>query len=157
MCLEVCPVDEMEAKFVWSDGTVEKYTKRATYQRPDGVVLVDQERCIVFGACVDECPYVVRFLNPAKQTVSEDAVGDNPADKCDLCVHRLDAGLVPACVNTCQAQARVIRDLNDPDSEISKIITSRKVAVRLPEKGTDPQCRYVSLNPATYIKGRDTR
>lgn len=157
VCLEVCPVEEVEAKFVWPDGTVEQYMKKATYQRPDGVVLVDQDRCIGCGQCVDECPYGVRFLNPGKNTVSAEAVGDHPADKCDLCVHRLDAGVVPACVNTCQGGARIVGDLNDPNSEISKIIKSQKLSVLLPEKGTDPQCRYVSLNPETYSKGRDTR
>jgi tetrathionate reductase subunit B len=156
-CLENCPVDEVEAEFVWPDGTVEKYMKRATYKRPDGVVLIDQDRCVGCGSCVEDCPYGVRFLNPAKKTVSADAVDDHPAEKCDLCVHRFDDGLVPACVNTCQAGARVIGDLNDPNSEISKIIKSKPVEVLLPEAGTDPQCFYVSLNPDAYSGGRDTR
>lgn len=157
VCIENCPVDAIEADFVWPNNTVEKYMKRATYQRPDGVVLVDQDRCIGCGICVEECPYDVRFLNPAKRITSRDAVGEHPAEKCDLCVHRLDAGLVPACVNTCQGNARIVGDLNDPDSEISKVIKSKRVKVLLPEQGTDPQCFYVSLNPETYSKGRDTR
>ncbi len=157
VCLTDCPVDEVEAKFSWPDGTEESYTKKATYQRPDGIVLIDQDRCVGCGMCVEGCPYNVRFLNPAKQTTSEDAVGDNPADKCTLCVHRLDAGVVPACVNTCQSNARLIGDLNDPNSEISKRIKSKQVKVLLPEEGTDPQCQYVSLNPKTYSEGRDTK
>ncbi len=159
VCLEDCPVDETDAEFTWPDGTVEKYRKRATYQRPDGIVLVDQDRCVGCGACVEACPYRVRFLNPARKTVSPDAVGDNPAEKCDLCVHRLDAGIVPSCVNTCPSRARVVGDLEDPESEINKIIRAKKkrINVLLPTKGTDPQCRYVSLNPLTYEKGRDTK
>ncbi|MEE9610838.1 MAG: 4Fe-4S dicluster domain-containing protein, partial [Desulfatiglandales bacterium] len=94
---------------------------------------------------------------PMKKTTSPDAVDEHPADKCTLCVHRLEGGLVPACVNTCQGNARIIGDLNDPESEISKIMASTQVRILLPEKGTDPQCRYISLNPNVYAKGRDTR
>ncbi len=157
VCTKDCPVDEIDATFVWPDGTSESYKKRATYQRPDGIVVVDQDRCVGCAACVDLCPYKARFLNPAKQTVSADAVDDHPADKCTLCVHRLEAGLVPACVNTCQTNARIIGDLNDPDSKISKIAASSDVQNLAPEKGTDPQCRYVALNPRTFSEGRDTR
>ncbi len=157
ICIRDCPVEEIEAKFTWPDNTEEKYMKKATFQRPDGVVLVDEDRCVGCGACVDLCPYNVRFLNPMKKTTSSDAVAEHPADKCTLCVHRLEAGLVPACVNTCQGNARIVGDLNDPESEISKIMASKKVRILLPEKGTDPQCRYVSLNPKAYTDGRDTR
>ena len=108
VCIEDCPVEEIETEFTWPDGTRQKYMKKATYQRPDGIVLVDQDRCVGCGACVEACPYKVRFLNPAKKTVSPYAVGDNPAEKCDMCVHRLDSGIVPACVNTCPAGARVV-------------------------------------------------
>jgi tetrathionate reductase subunit B len=157
VCISDCPVDEVEAKFAWPDGTVEKYMKRATYKRPDGIVLVDKHRCVGCGACVDLCPYEVRFLNPAKKTTSLDAVSDHPADKCTLCQHRLDAGLVPACVNTCQANARIIGDLNDPNSNISKLLKKKKTNVLLPSEGTNPKCSYVALNPKTFTEGRDTK
>lgn len=157
VCIADCPVDEVEAVFIWPDNTRQKYMKRATYKRPDGVVLVDQDRCVGCGACVELCPYKVRFLNPAKQTVSEDAVGDHPADKCTLCVHRLDAGLVPACVNTCQANARMVGDLDDPYSAISQAIKNNDIQVLLPVEGTKPNCNYVALNPRIYTDGRDTR
>lgn len=156
VCLEGCPVDEIEAVFEWADGTKQKYMKRATYKRPDGIVLVDQDRCVGCGACVELCPYKVRFLNPAKRTVSEDAVDDHPADKCTLCVHRLDAGLVPACVNTCQANARMVGDLDDPNSTISRVIKSSNAQVLLPSRGTKPNCSYIALNPKTYTDGMDT-
>ncbi len=156
-CIEVCPAEEVEATFTWPDGSTQRFMKRATYQRPDGIVVVDQDRCIGCGQCVEACPYEVRFLNPAKKTVSPDAVGDNPAEKCDLCVHRLEAGYVPACVNTCQARARIVGDLSDPKSELGRLLKSKEVGVLLPEEETDPQCRYVSLNPLAYERGRDTR
>jgi tetrathionate reductase subunit B len=157
VCLKDCPVDEVNAEFVWPDKSIEKFKKKATYQRPDGVILIDNDRCVGCGACVGLCPYKVRFLNPVKKTVSSDAVGDQPAEKCDLCVSRLDNGVVPACVNTCQAKARIVGDIGDPDSEISRIIRDKSANALLPEKGTDPQCRYVSLNPKAYSEGRDTK
>jgi tetrathionate reductase subunit B len=153
ICLRDCPVDEIEAVFTWPDNSTSTYQKRATYRRPDGPVLVDYERCISCGACVDLCPYQVRFLNPGRLN----AEGDPVADKCTLCVHRLDAGLVPACVNTCQANARVVGDLNDPDSEIAGRIKGKQVQVLLPEKDTDPQCLFIALHAAAYTEGRDTR
>ena len=146
ICMRDCPVDEIEAEFTWPDNSVEKYKKRATYQRPDGIVLVDQDRCVGCGACVDLCPYKVRFLNPAKQTTSPDAVADHPAEKCDLCVHRLDAGIVPACVNTCPARARIFGDLNDPDSEVTKLVSKNATYTLKPEMGTKPQVFYISLD-----------
>jgi tetrathionate reductase subunit B len=152
ICIKDCPVDEMDAVFTWADGTEEKYKKRATYKRPDGPVLIDQDRCVGCGACVDLCPYNVRYQDP----VREGEVG-GIADKCTLCVHRLDKGLVPACVNTCQADARVAGNLNDPNSKISKHLKSLKTAVIHTDYGTDPQCRYASLDPKTYDEGRDVR
>lgn len=157
VCVGVCPVDEIDATHTWSDGSTTAFRKRATYQRPDGLVLVDEKRCIGCGQCVDECPYGARFLNPGKRTVSSEAVGDKTADKCTLCLHRLDSGVVPACVNTCQANARLVGDLNDPESAIARVAQAKGATVLLPEKGTTPQCRYVSLNPKTYTDGKDTR
>ncbi len=153
ICVNDCPVDEVETTFTWHDQSTTKYKKRATYKRPDGVVLVDYDRCIGCGACVDLCPYKARFLNPARKNGD----GDPVADKCTLCAHRLDAGLVPACANTCQADARIVGDLNDPNSKISKLIKGKKVQVLLPGKKTKPNCSYVGLNPAAYTDGRDTR
>jgi tetrathionate reductase subunit B len=145
-------VDEIEATFTWADGTKETYMKKATYYRPDGVVLIDQDRCVGCGACVEACPYKVRYQDPVK----EGEVG-GLADKCTLCAHRLDQGLVPACVNTCQGRARVAGNLNDPGSEISKLLASARTAVLRPDHGTKPQCSYVNLTPEAYDKGRDVR
>ncbi len=153
ICITECPVDEVEAVFTWPDGSTQTYLKRATYQRPDGVVLIDQDRCIGCGACVDLCPYKVRFINPARLN----SEGDPVAEKCTLCEHRLEKGLVPACVNTCQGNARLVGDLNDPDSGISRRIAGKSVQVLRPEKGTEPACYYVALNPEAYQNGRDTR
>src|SRR5690606_41858320 len=62
------------------------------------------------GYCVQACPYDARFINHETQT----------ADKCTFCEHRLEAGLLPACVESCVGGARVIGDLNDEGSEINR-------------------------------------
>jgi tetrathionate reductase subunit B len=155
VCLEDCPVDEVEATFAFPGGETVSYKKRATYKRPDGAVLVDQHRCVGCGACVRACPYDVRFLDESKQAGGDP--NEHPADKCTLCVHRLDEGIVPSCVNTCQGRARMAGDLSDPGSEISKALNANKTAVLLPEENTDPRCFYIGLDPEVYKLGRDTK
>jgi tetrathionate reductase subunit B len=135
-CIPVCPVDPIDAEF---EGV--RFKKRATYKRPDGAILVDQDRCIGCGECIRNCPYKARFFDPAKRSGGDP--DEYPASKCDLCVHRLDAKIVPSCVNTCQGRARIIGDLNDPYSEVSKLLKKHKVEVLLPEKATKPQVYYI--------------
>jgi tetrathionate reductase subunit B len=134
-CVVNCPA-EPETK-PWGEAAP------ATYKRPDGLVVVDRERCIGCGQCVEDCPYGVRFLHP------EVEAGGNPgakaADKCDLCLHRLVNGLAPACVNTCPGSARAVVDLGDPGDPMNQALKRdrAKVGVLLPEKGTGPQCFYI--------------
>jgi len=154
-CVKVCPVDPIDAEF---KGV--KFKKRATYKRPDGAVLVDQDRCIGCGQCIRHCPYSVRFFDPGKQAGGNPTA--NPADKCTFCEHRIEAGVVPSCVNTCQARARIFGDLNNPDSEVSKLLKAHKEAtVLLPEKKTKPQIYYIGKKAkaanATLKKGEDIR
>lgn len=110
----------------------------ATYQQDDGIVVVDNKRCVGCGYCVQACPYEARFIN--KET--------NTADKCTFCTHRLEAGLLPACVETCVGEARVIGDLNDPNSQISQLIQENKndIKVLRPESNTSPQVFYIGMN-----------
>ena len=135
-CVKACPVKEIPAEF---KGT--KFKKKATYKRPDGIVLVDQDRCIGCGECIRACPYNVRFFDPVKKAGGDK--DEHPADKCTFCEHRVGAGIVPACVNTCQGRARIFGDLNNPDSEISKLIKKNKAYKLLPEKKTGPQVSYI--------------
>jgi tetrathionate reductase subunit B len=87
---------------------------KATYKAKNGIVIIDQARCVNCGNCVSACPYGARFRHPDRKV----------ADKCDFCLDRISKGLKPACVVTCPTQARVFGDLNDPDSEISRLIES---------------------------------
>jgi len=109
----------------------------ATYKRKeDGIVVVDPDICIGCKYCIQACPYDARFINPVTGT----------ADKCDFCLHRVSQGLVPACVETCIGKARIFGDINDPDSEISRLIATNPVSVLRPEKGTQPNVFYIAAD-----------
>ncbi|TAK30085.1 MAG: 4Fe-4S dicluster domain-containing protein [Chloroflexota bacterium] len=109
---------------------------QATYQREDGIVMVDPHRCIGCKYCIASCPYDVRYLNPAKKIVQ----------KCQWCNHRVDAGLAPACVNTCPTSALIFGDLNDPQSEVSKALATNAVTVLKPDRDTSPQVYYIAAD-----------
>lgn len=109
----------------------------ATYKREeDGIVVIDSDVCIGCKYCIQACPYGMRFINPKTGT----------ADKCDFCLHRVEKGLVPSCVNTCQGRARIFGDLNDPESEVSKMVASNSTTVLRPEMGTEPMVYYIDAD-----------
>jgi Fe-S-cluster-containing dehydrogenase component len=112
---------------------------RAMYRRDDGIVDFDKELCIGCKACIAACPYDAIFINPE----------DHSAEKCNLCAHRLDVGLEPACVTVCPTQAILVGDLNDPSSPVAEIVSREPVAVRKPEKGTRPGLFYKGATQAT--------
>jgi tetrathionate reductase subunit B len=116
-CIPVCPV-------------------QATYQRPDGIVVVDNTRCVGCAYCVQACPYDARFINHETKT----------ADKCTFCVHRVQAGLLPACVETCVGGARIFGNINDPRSEVSRLINSVHTDGLQPGLKTRPQVYYIGLD-----------
>ena len=127
VCVSVCPV-------------------KATYQREDGIVLVDPHRCIGCRYCKAACPYEVRHLDPLKGMIS----------KCYFCHHRLDAGQLPACIEACPTGARIIGDRNDPGSRASRMIATQPLQVLLPEHGTHPQVFYLDLDEE-LVKNRGRR
>ena len=128
----------------------------ASHQREkDNLVLVDQDKCIGCHSCVVACPYQARFIpENAKgyygdqSTPFERVKYQNwqvgAAQKCTLCVHRIDQGLNPACVETCPTKALVFGDLNDPESVISKLIVQRSHYQPRAELGTDPNVFYLT-------------
>jgi tetrathionate reductase subunit B len=116
MCVTVCPV-------------------KATYKRDDGIVVIDPHRCIGCRYCMAGCPYGVRSINPLYHI----------AEKCDWCLHRVEAGLEPACVEACPSGARIFGDLNDPDEKIVQLIATNPTDVIKPEMGTQPHAFYINL------------
>lgn len=118
-CIPVCPVG-------------------ATWQQPDGIVVVDANTCVGCAYCVQACPYDARFINHETQK----------ADKCTFCNHRVAAGLLPACVESCVGGARIFGDLNDPESSVSKIVAKGETKVLKPELGTAPHVFYLGLDDA---------
>jgi len=105
----------------------------ATYRREDGIVLINQDICIGCRYCIQACPYDARYFDEEKGVV----------DKCTFCVHRLDAGQPPACVETCIGRARHFGDLNDPDSEVSRLLATHRYEVVYPEAGSGPNIYYI--------------
>lgn len=112
---------------------------QAMYRRPDGIVDFDKSICIGCKACMAACPYDAIFINPE----------DHSAEKCNLCAHRLEIGLEPACVSVCPTEAILVGDLHDPTSAVAGIVQREPVTVRRPEKGTRPGLFYKGAHQST--------
>jgi len=116
-CVQVCPVG-------------------ATFQTPDGVVLVNDKTCIGCRYCIQACPYGARYLHPDTDT----------ADKCTFCYHRLNRGLLPACVEVCPTQTRVIGDLRSPASPMTRFKRMNKIFVLKANLNTEPKVLYANID-----------
>ncbi|MEW6638101.1 MAG: NrfD/PsrC family molybdoenzyme membrane anchor subunit, partial [Actinomycetota bacterium] len=73
---------------------------------------------------------------------------NHTAAKCNYCAHRVDVGLEPACVNVCPEHAIISGDMDDPTTEISRMLARSKVTARRPEKGTKPKLFYIDGDEA---------
>lgn len=123
---------------------------QATFKRNDGVVVIDEHRCIGCRYCMAACPYgsrsfnwrdprpFIKKINPSYPTRERGVV-----EKCDFCMERLAIGQEPACVEVCPQQALIFGDMDDPNSAIQKTLRSRFSIVRKPELGTKPQMYYL--------------
>jgi phenylacetyl-CoA:acceptor oxidoreductase subunit 1 len=147
-CMEVCP-------------------STATAKRADGLVTIDSELCIGCSYCIMACPYDARFkvddlqYSYDGQATEADRARSNPAEfdgvvsKCTFCIDRIDAGLAkglvpgrdmeatPACVQGCISGALRFGDLDDPDSDVSKLIKNNKYFRQHEEEGTGPGFYYL--------------
>jgi tetrathionate reductase subunit B len=105
----------------------------ATRITKEGIVVVDDKKCIGCKYCMTSCPYNARYYNEHTGAV----------DKCTFCVQRIFDGRLPACVETCPTKVRVFGDLNDPKSEVSKLLVENPYRVEKPEMGTKPFLFYL--------------
>ena len=134
-CVDVCPAEG------------------ATYKRDDGIVVVDENVCIGCAKCVEACPYDARFMNSFKGDPGL-TKGNGAADKCDFCLHRISRGVAPACVNTCPGKARIFGDLNDPSSEVAKLVAEIDATVLRRDKKTKPSVFYIG---ADWIESKNDK
>ncbi|MBI2441783.1 MAG: 4Fe-4S dicluster domain-containing protein [Lentisphaerae bacterium] len=116
-CVQVCPVG-------------------ATFQSPDGVVLVDQKYCVGCRYCIQACPYGARYLHPEKLT----------ADKCTFCYHRIKKDLLPACVEVCPTQARVFGEIGSHSSPLWRFIRANATTILKAELNTRPNVFYAGAS-----------
>ncbi|NOX64886.1 MAG: 4Fe-4S dicluster domain-containing protein [Chlorobi bacterium] len=108
-------------------------TGASHYHDVGGVVLVTREECIGCKACIASCPYDARYVHP-----------EGYVDKCTFCIHRVEDGLDPACVSVCPTHCMYFGDLDDPGSNVSQLLNSRKYHSLLPEAGTKPNIYYLT-------------
>jgi molybdopterin-containing oxidoreductase family iron-sulfur binding subunit len=130
-CVDVCPTG-------------------ASFKRADGIVLVDRHRCIGCRYCMMACPYKARsFVHEDVEDQKPDVPrGKGTVESCTMCVHRVDAGRQPACVDACsktRGGAMLFGDLKDPDSEISKRVARYATQQIRADLGLDPGVRYQNL------------
>jgi molybdopterin-containing oxidoreductase family iron-sulfur binding subunit len=123
----------------------------ATYKDKDGLVLMDYDRCIGCRLCVVACPYSARRFNWFKPEVPPEET--NPlvpvrplgvVEKCTFCVHRVRQGKLPRCVEVCPVRARHFGNLNDPESEVSKLLEANLSFRLLEEVNTSPSTWYIT-------------
>ncbi len=136
-CLEACPTG-------------------ATYRGEGGMVLVDDEICIACRYCIMACSYEARSYNAARpleyytgqgltefETVNIGLHPKGAIEKCNFCAPRLRDGKEPACVATCPSGARIFGDLDNPESEVAKLVASGRAKPRLEEQGTKPSVFFI--------------
>ena len=111
----------------------------ASYKRAsDGIVLVDESKCIGCKLCSWACPYGAREFDTDVGVMK----------KCTLCIDRIyndklaAEDRVPACVAACPTSARHFGDLGDPASAISQLVEERGGVALMPELGYKPTNRY---------------
>jgi tetrathionate reductase subunit B len=130
-CVDVCPTG-------------------ASFKRADGIVLVDRHSCIGCRYCVMACPYKARSFvhEPVSDQKPDVPRGKGCVEGCTLCVHRIDKGGTPACVEACAKaghHAMLFGDLNDPASAISQRIKAVASTQLRADLRLDPGVLYQGL------------
>jgi Fe-S-cluster-containing dehydrogenase component len=105
----------------------------ASHVNKGGTVLVTHAKCTGCKACIAACPYDARYIHPAGY-----------ADKCTFCLHRIDRGRLPACVELCPTKALVFGDLNDAGSPVRQLLRSRPAKTLQTERGLSPHVYFLA-------------
>jgi Fe-S-cluster-containing dehydrogenase component len=115
----------------------------AVYRRADGIVLIDPEKALSKKEIVNSCPHRVIFWNEEK----------NIPQKCTLCAHLLEEGYKqPRCAEACPTGALTFGDLDDPESDIVRLLNGTKTEELEPAYKLKPKVVYVGL-PKRFIAG----
>jgi Fe-S-cluster-containing dehydrogenase component len=115
----------------------------AVYRRDDGIVMIDPVKSVGQKQIVNSCPYRVIFWNEEKKV----------PQKCDMCAHLLDQGFKrPRCVEMCPTGCLTFGDLNDPNSEVSKLVAGKKPYARHPEFELGDKVLYLNV-PRKFVAG----
>ncbi len=127
---------------------------KATWQEPDGIVVIDYNWCVGCRCCMAACPYGARRFNWADPHVPADQLnphmhylGNRPrsrgvVEKCTFCIQRVRKGRYPACVEICPVGARKFGNMLDPNSEIGHILREKRVFIFKEELSTAPKFFY---------------
>ena len=125
---------------------------KATYRRPDGIVMMDFHRCIGCRFCMAGCPYGSRSFNWREPAGGLPTKMTNPTyprrmrgvvEKCTFCSERLDDGKMPACVEACKEKLLIFGDLESAASPVRELLKEHFTIRRKPNLGTDPQVYYI--------------
>ncbi len=151
---------------------VEVCMVKASYRRPDGIVMMDYDRCIGCRYCEVACPYNARAFNWEAYTGTNPAVPEwgspevkrrprGVVEKCSFCYHRIDRGLslgltpgvdddaTPACVVVCPVHARIFGDSKDPASNVSQLLAANPSYRLREDLGTRPGVYYLPARKET--------
>jgi len=126
----------------------------ATWQEPDGIVVIDYDWCIGCRYCIAACPYGARHFNWGEPTLPAEDVNPNMhllgnpprgrgvVEKCSFCIQRVREGRYPACHEACPVGARKFGNMLDPNSEIRYVMENKRTFVLKSELATKPKFFY---------------
>jgi Fe-S-cluster-containing dehydrogenase component len=122
-CVNVCPTN-------------------ASHYEAGGIVKVDPQKCILCKGCMEACPYDARFVDDTMVAV----------DKCTFCDHRIDEYGTTACQATCPTKVRLFGDLDDENSDIVKLLKTKRFFFLKESSGTLPKLFYIVPDDESYAK-----